>query len=93
MICTTYFLTFFSELIPPTGLNNISVILQLIQPPKELAPFIRTYWYLKNDTSKEVLQAIVSNGLMSLCFYRSGDLDYAGLGKYKTGFRVSLSTC
>ncbi|WP_159101386.1 hypothetical protein [Phocaeicola paurosaccharolyticus] len=48
---------------------------------------------MKNDTSKEVLQAIVSNGLMNLCFYRSGDLDYAGLGKYKTGFRVSLSTC
>ena len=22
MICTTYFLTFFSELIPPTGLYN-----------------------------------------------------------------------
>lgn len=24
MICTTYFLTFFSELIPPTGKYNIS---------------------------------------------------------------------
>lgn len=61
------------------------MILQLIQPSKELAPFIRTYWYLKNDTSKEVLQTIVPNGLMGLCFYRSGALDYAGLGKYRTG--------
>lgn len=28
MICTTYFLTFFSELIPPTGMNYINVKVQ-----------------------------------------------------------------
>jgi AraC-like DNA-binding protein len=61
------------------------VILRLIQPSSELAPFIKTYWYLRNDSSKEVLQTIVPNGLMGLCFYRSGALDYAGLGKYQTG--------
>lgn len=59
--------------------------LQLIRPSSELAPFIKTYWYLRNDFSKEVLQTIVPNGLMGLCFYRSGALDYAGLGKYQTG--------
>jgi hypothetical protein len=26
MICTTYFLTFFSELIPPTGITNIYIL-------------------------------------------------------------------
>lgn len=61
------------------------MILQLIQSSSELAPFIKTYWYLRNDSSKEVLQTIVPNGLMGLCFYRSGALDYAGLGKYQTG--------
>ena len=61
------------------------MILRLIQPSSELAPFIKTYWYLRNDSSKEVLQTIVPNGLMGLCFYRSGALDYAGLGKYQTG--------
>jgi len=56
-----------------------------MQPSSELTPFIKTYWYLRNDSSKEVLQTIVPNGLMGLCFYRSGALDYTGLGKYQTG--------
>ena len=29
MICTTYFLTFFSELIPPTGKTNTNVIKEM----------------------------------------------------------------
>lgn len=62
-----------------------SVLLSLIQPSRELRPFIKTYWYLKNDSSKDALQTIVPNGLMGLCFYRNGSLDYYGLGKYQTG--------
>lgn len=61
------------------------MLLRLKQPSGKLAPFIKTYWYLKNESSKEVLQTIVPNGLMGLCFYRNGALDYAGLGKYQTG--------
>ena len=30
MICTTYFLTFFSELIPPTGFNYILVLFKFV---------------------------------------------------------------
>ena len=61
------------------------MILSLIKPSAQLTPYIKTYWYLKNDSLEKVSQTIVPNGLMGLCFYRSGALDYKGLGKYQTG--------
>ncbi len=61
------------------------MVLRLIAPSKILAPYIKSYWYLNTDSEKEVLQTIVPNGLMGLCFYRSGALNYIGLGKYQSG--------
>ena len=61
------------------------MILRLIKPSAQLTPYIKTYWYLKNDSSKKVSQTIVPNGLMGLCFYRSDALKYVGIGEYQTG--------
>ena len=52
MICTTYFLTFFSELIPPTGLYYI---LALEGEKKKRMPFghpFRVMFWLARTTSK-----------------------------------------
>lgn len=61
------------------------MLFRLIPPSKKLAPFIKTYWHLKNESSEDVLQTIVPNGLPGLCFYRNGALKYYGLGQYQTG--------
>lgn len=47
MICTTYFLTFFSELIPPTGINQLFFYTYL-KNPLELQSADNNRWQFNN---------------------------------------------
>ncbi|MCQ2219198.1 MAG: helix-turn-helix domain-containing protein [Paludibacteraceae bacterium] len=49
-------------------------------PNDRLAPYIRMYFWAKDD-NPPLVQRIVPNGEMGLCFYRSNSVTYLGLGE------------
>lgn len=46
---------------------------QIIEPSPALVPYVKNYWFLKNDTGIDSSQRIISTGFISLVFHR-GDL-------------------
>ena len=63
MICTTYFLTFFSELIPPTGIVNKNNVCQEKEPStpgsmQSLYPIFLTNTYQKTTVNFNLLSML-----------------------------------
>ena len=65
MICTTYFLTFFSELIPPTGNKSIAEILyNVLNLPQTLkiSSAMNTYTYPTDGGKLKMAHTILPDG-------------------------------